>query len=87
MDIYIISQVTYFAYEANMLISLHEARHHPPQREVAEGRRVLTDAACVCERPPLDGRANQAAIALAEYFKVKKSAITLLSAINRKQAV
>ncbi len=35
--------------------------------------------------PPLDGRANQAAIeALAEYFKVKKSAITLLSGHKSK---
>lgn len=35
--------------------------------------------------PPLDGRANQAAIvALAEHFGVKKSAVTLLSGHKSK---
>ena len=36
--------------------------------------------------PPLEGKANKAVIeALAEYYKVKKSAVTLLSGHKSKQ--
>lgn len=53
---------------------------HPNSRKERVEKDIMGQINVYVAAPPVEGRANAAAIkALSEYFKVKKNAITLLS--------
>ncbi|HEY5600774.1 MAG TPA: DUF167 domain-containing protein [Patescibacteria group bacterium] len=61
---------------------------HPNSKRPRVEKDLLETLHVFVSEPPLEGRANQAVLeALAEYFKVKKSQLTLISGQKSKNKV
>jgi len=61
---------------------------HPNSRKPRIEKDLLENLHVYVSQPPLEGKANKAVIeALAEYFRVKKNCVRLLSGEKSKQKV
>lgn len=61
---------------------------HPNSKKPRVEKDLLDSIHVYVDQPPLEGKANAATItALADYFKIKKSNVTLLSGAKTKHKV